>query len=64
MEKKDDILVCEDCGSRNVQTLAWVFVNKNNRHSDFAGLEDSGNNWCCDCEEHVSLLALSEYEKI
>jgi hypothetical protein len=63
MEEENQILVCKKCGSQNVESSAWVAVNNNNRFCDYLGLEDVFNNWCCDCEEHVSLITLDEYEK-
>jgi hypothetical protein len=57
---KSDILVCKNCGSKNVETTAWVKVNENDRYSGYVGLEDSENNWCCDCEQHVRLVSLAE----
>lgn len=61
--EEDQILVCEECGSRNVETQAWVKVNENDKCDGYLGLEDSGNNWCCDCEGHVDLTSLEEWEK-
>jgi hypothetical protein len=60
---KSDILVCKNCGSRDVETRAWVKVNENDRCNECAGLEDSENNWCCDCEEHILLMPLTEWEE-
>ncbi len=38
------MLVCKECGSTNVQTLAWVDVNTNEYHS-----EGTGDFSCDDC---------------
>jgi hypothetical protein len=64
MEEKDQILVCEECGSHNVETQAWVKVNENNKCSDYLGIDDDGNNWCNDCQEHVPFITLSGYQGI
>jgi hypothetical protein len=60
---KSDILVCKHCGSQNVETSAWVKVNENDKCNGYVGLEASENNWCCDCEEHVLLISLAEWEE-
>jgi hypothetical protein len=60
---KSDILVCENCGSCDVETSAWVKVNEYDRCDEYIGLEDNENNWCCDCEEHVHLISLAEWEE-
>ena len=39
-QDKEQILVCSECGSQNVQTMAWVEVNNNNTLSSYLGLED------------------------
>jgi hypothetical protein len=60
--EKEEILVCENCGSRNVETMAWVKLNKSNSFSGYIEIEDPYRNWCCDCESHVLLITLSEYK--
>ena len=63
MEDKDQILVCEDCGSRDIETMAWVKVNENDRCNGYVGVEDSDNNWCYNCQDHVSVTSLANYEE-
>ena len=47
------ILVCRDCGTDNIQSLAWVDANTN-KYVCNAGLNDNDNDkWCNDCEDYV-----------
>jgi hypothetical protein len=61
MKEKDNILVCECCGSKNVESMAWVKVN-GDRVSNYVGTLGEENNWCPECEEHVRLITQTEYE--
>lgn len=54
------ILVCEECGSSNVQMRAWVNANTLDYTSD-SGDTDRDNYWCEDCEEHNYLCSRSDY---
>ena len=63
MEEKDQILVCESCGSKDIETQAWVKVNENDKCNGYLGIDDNDNNWCCQCEEHVEIITLTEYEE-
>lgn len=54
--------VCEECGSSEVETLAWVRPNENNSFVDYLGVDDNGNNWCYHCEEHTSLVQFTGSE--
>lgn len=60
---KENILVCAECGSQDVQTQAWIKPNANDLCDGYLGIDDSDNNWCCECEEFVELITLEEYEK-
>ncbi len=53
--------VCEECGSSEVETLAWVNPNEDNSFVDFLGTDDRGNNWCHHCEEHTGLALFADY---
>lgn len=53
--------VCEECGSSEVETLAWVNPNEDNSFVDFFGTDDRGNNWCHHCEEHTGLALFADY---
>lgn len=53
--------VCEECGSSEVETLAWVNPNEDNSFVDFWGTDDRGNNWCHHCEEHTGLALFADY---
>ena len=53
------ILVCEDCGSEDVQILQWVNPNTG---ENFGGTgEDRDDNWCDNCKEHTRLITKEEY---
>lgn len=54
--------VCEECGSSEVETLAWVNPNEGNTFVDFLGTDDRGNNWCHHCEEHTGLALFADYD--
>ena len=54
----EDIYVCEVCGSTSVECTAWVDANTNEYVSD----SDDGE-WCCECEEHSTLLTLKEFKE-
>lgn len=45
------MIVCAECGSKKVQTKAWVDVNTNEYQSE----TDDGVFFCCDCEEMVDV---------
>lgn len=45
------ILVCSECGSDNIQVLAWVDANTNKYVCEGGGSID--DNWCNDCDDHV-----------
>ena len=60
MEKPE--WVCEECGSSHIQTQAWVRPNEGNAFVDYMGLDDRGNNWCDECEEHTGVLSCEEWE--
>lgn len=48
------ILVCENCGSDNVQVLAWVDANTN-EYADEAACGDINDYYCTKCEKNVKL---------
>ena len=52
LNEKEFTVVCDDCGGENVQVKAWVKPNERNAYVDSAG-EDTADNWCEDCEDHV-----------
>ena len=58
---KSDYLVCEICGSRDVQVKAWIDPNTNEICDECWG--DKEDCWCCDCQENVYLTFESEWIK-
>ena len=61
MERYNKITVCEECGSDNIQTQAWVDPNT---HA-FIGTTgiDRDDNWCDECEEHLPFCTLKEFKE-
>lgn len=57
-----DILVCEKCGSFDVQIKAWVNANDLKYMGCVSG--DEEDCWCDICEEHNELIPQSDFIKI
>ena len=57
----DEIVVCEGCGSDNIQTQAWVDPNART----FIGTTgiDRYDNWCDECEDHQPFCTLKEFKE-
>ena len=51
---------CAECGSTNVQIMAWVNANTNDFCSLVNDPPESEDCWCDNCEEHVDLLTLPQ----
>lgn len=47
------VIVCDTCGSDNVQSRAWIRPNQNNEFIDLMS-EEIQDNYCDDCDENVS----------
>lgn len=48
------VYICSSCGSKKIQSKAWVDLNEGVMPEiDFIGTDDSSNNWCEDCQDHV-----------
>jgi Zn finger protein HypA/HybF involved in hydrogenase expression len=45
------LLICDHCGSKEVQVQAWVDANTN----EYKGETDSGQAWCERCEGPTKL---------
>ncbi len=56
------IWVCGKCGSREVESLAWVDMNTD-QVLDGTGDYDDANYWCRKCNEHTHIQLESEYKK-
>lgn len=48
------MLVCEECGGKNIQIMAWVNANTHEYIED--GWSEVQDNWCDDCESHVNFI--------
>lgn len=57
----DGITVCDECGSDNIQTQAWVDPNTR----IFIGTTgiDREDNWCDECEDHQPFCTLKEFKE-
>ncbi|GAB6013623.1 hypothetical protein [Viscerimonas tarda] len=55
---------CAKCGSKDIQRLAWVLPNKGNLFDGYSGNnEDSEENYCENCNEHVEIMPEDELLK-
>lgn len=59
-QENNNIVVCEECGSDQIEEKAWVKVNGKKYVSDFCF--DSEDMWCPVCEEHTNHVTKLEYE--
>ncbi len=58
---EEEILVCNECGSTDVQEQAWVEVNTK-VYVGFNG-DDRDDRWCEECEEHNRLCSMKEFSE-
>lgn len=58
-DEDTDPIVCEECGSTEIQTQAWVDANTH-EYIDETGI-DRDDNWCNQCEENVNFCHKSEF---
>jgi len=52
-------IVCEECGSDQIQTLEWIDVNTGDRNGH--GPDDLNSNWCDECQDHVYFMNEEDY---
>lgn len=57
------ILVCEECGSEDIQTLMWVNPNNTSQVDGELDSGDTSNNYCRNCQENVGITSKEEYLK-
>ena len=62
-KKPDDskILVCAECGSKQVEIQAWIDANTEMFICDTA--HDRDGKWCEECEENVDFCSLEEFKQ-
>jgi len=53
-------IVCNQCGSSNVQLMAWIDPNSNEIIDDVGPWQSKDNNYCNDCDEHVALTRATD----
>lgn len=56
------MLVCEECGGKNIQVLAWVDANTN-KYKGEGPNTNTNRNWCEDCASHVCITDEDVYLK-
>ena len=55
--------ICDKCKGTNIETKAWIDPN-DGTVLDTVSDGESDDNWCRDCEEHVSFnLIMDEEDK-
>lgn len=55
------VLVCEECGSRQVEIQAWIDANTEMFVCDTA--HDRDGKWCEGCKENVNFCSLEEFKQ-
>ena len=61
---KVDIYVCDACGSSDVESVAWVRTNDNNRYTDdFGEFGVHSNSFCNSCNDVANLITIREFFK-
>jgi len=56
------VYVCEECGSTDIQCVAWVYVNTN-VIADTYGDGDVQDLWCDKCDAHTHQITEAEYKQ-
>lgn len=54
--------VCSNCGSDQVQTVMWVWVNTDIPDGEYGQPDDLENFWCAGCEEHHALMTEEDFK--
>jgi hypothetical protein len=57
---KEIIIVCDQCGSSDIEQLEWHKVNTNEYAGEGCG--EINDQWCCICEENVEFCTEEEYK--
>ncbi len=60
-DSEEETLYCAECGSADVEAMAWSKVNEGKMFStDIGGNNDEESNYCESCDEHPRLLTRAE----
>lgn len=59
LSKEPSVLVCQECGSREIQMMAWVDPNTLEYVSSIDA--DADDQWCDACQEHIWFCSLEEF---
>lgn len=57
-------LVCENCGSDQVQSTMWVYVNTSKIVDGYGDENNEYDNWCDNCEEHYLIITERQYQDL
>lgn len=57
----NDIIVCDECGSSDIHTQAWVDPNTRT-YIDTTGI-DRDDNWCNECVDHLPFCTLAAFKQ-
>ena len=61
VQNDEEILVCDECGSLDIQQLVWV---EPNTHEYIGATEyDKDDNWCGECDDHLHFTSLREFKE-
>lgn len=55
-----DKLYCPQCGSANIEVMAWVDANTHEYHSNINTPIEEEDTWCNNCEEHAGAMTLKQ----
>lgn len=58
---REEVCVCKQCGSREVEWAMWVDMQTNTPVDDFGSWGEYEPSWCRDCEEHNGLIYKRHY---
>lgn len=61
IDEDDDILVCSECGSPEVASLAFVGVNDQIVDFESLDINTTRNNYCMDCQTRSALIPRRDF---
>lgn len=54
---------CRNCGSTNVEIIAWYKINTGEVNNDYPDTKNNENTWCIDCEKHAGIEYVGKESK-
>ena len=58
-QSDDDVIVCEICGSTDIEHKVWHKINTSEYVCDSE--EEKADNWCNNCENHAGFIKKAEF---